>query len=77
MPLHGPTDIRPAHCTRRPSDGTTVTYSLFGLAAFLQGHTNLGTPTDRIDMVGQIVLASAVLLLIWWGGRRSRVAVRV
>jgi hypothetical protein len=59
------------------SAGTTVTYALFGLAAFLQGHTNLGTPTDRIDIVGQIVLASAVLLLIWWGGRRSRVAVRV
>lgn len=24
------------------SAGTTLTYTLFGLAAFLQGHTNLG-----------------------------------
>ena len=51
--------------------GTTLTYALFGLVAFLRGHTNLGVPTDRIDIAGQIVLAAAVLLLIWWGRRRS------
>jgi len=53
------------------SAGTTLTYALFGLVAFLRGHTNLGVPTDRIDIAGQIVLAAAVLLLIWWGSRRS------
>jgi hypothetical protein len=52
--------------------GATLTYALFGLAAFLQGHTNLGAPTDRIDIAGQIVLASAIFSLIWWGARRSR-----
>lgn len=57
------------------SAGTTLTYALFGLVAFLQGHTNLGVSTDRIDIAGQIVLASAVFLLIWWGSRRSRLAV--
>lgn len=51
--------------------GTTLTYALFGLAAFLQGHTNLGAPTDGIDIAGQIVLASAVLLLIGWASRRG------
>jgi hypothetical protein len=56
------------------SAGTTLTYALFGLVAFLRGHTNLGAPTDRIDIAGQIVLAAAVLLLIWWGSRRSGVA---
>jgi len=55
------------------SAGLTLTYALFGLAAFLQGHTNLGAPTDRIDIAGQIVLASAVFLLIWWGAARSRI----
>jgi hypothetical protein len=53
------------------SAGTVLTYGLFGLSAFLQGHTNLGVPTDRIDVVGQLVLVSAVFLLIWWGNRRS------
>jgi hypothetical protein len=52
--------------------GTTLTYALFGLVAFLQGHTNLGVPTDRVDIAGQIMLACAVLLLIWWGSRRNR-----
>lgn len=52
--------------------GTTLTYALFGLMAFLQGHTNLGEPTGPIDIAGQIVLASAVLLLIWRGGRSSQ-----
>jgi hypothetical protein len=55
--------------------GTTLTYALFGLVAFLQGHTNLGVPTDRVDIVGQIALASAVFLLIWWGSRQNRLAV--
>ena len=54
------------------SAGTTLTYALVGLAAFLGGHTNLGVPTDRIDIAGQIVLASAVFMVIWWGARRSR-----
>ena len=53
------------------SAGTVFTYGLFGLSAFLQGHTNLGVPTDRVDVVGQLVLISAVFLLIWWGNRRS------
>jgi hypothetical protein len=53
------------------SAGTALTYSLFGLLAFLQGHTKLGVPTDRIDVVGQLCLAAAVFLLIWWGNRRS------
>ena len=52
--------------------GTTLTYSLFGFVTLLQGHTNLGAPTSRTDVAGQIVLASVVFLLIWWGGQRSR-----
>jgi hypothetical protein len=52
--------------------GTTLTYALFGLGAFLQGHTNLGVSTDGIDIVGQIALTSAVFLVIWCGSRRSR-----
>jgi hypothetical protein len=59
------------------SAGTTLTYALFGLVAFLHGHTNLGVPTDRIDIAGQIVLASAVFLLIWWRVRHSRLVVPV
>lgn len=55
------------------SAGTTLTYSLYGFVVLLQGHTNLGAPTDRIDIAGQVVLASAVSLLIWWGARRHRV----
>jgi len=47
--------------------GTTVTYALFGLMAFLQGHTNLGEATGPVDIAGQVVLASAVLALIWLG----------
>jgi hypothetical protein len=49
-----------------------LTYSLFGFVTLLQGHTNLGAPTNRTDVAGQIVLASVVFLLIWWGGQRSR-----
>jgi hypothetical protein len=64
---------RPAHYVAVAS-GTTLTYALFGLSAFLQGHTNLGAPTDRIDVAGQVMLSGAVFLLIWWGARRSRVA---
>jgi hypothetical protein len=55
--------------------GTTLTYTLFGLAALVEGHTNLGAPTDRIDIAGQIVLASGVFLLIWWGARRNHFSV--
>ena len=58
------------------SAGTTLTYSLFGFVVLLQGHTNLGAPTDRIDVAGQIVLASVVFLLIWWGALRSRVVLQ-
>jgi hypothetical protein len=56
--------------------GTTLTYALFGLIAFLHGHTNLGVPTDRIDIAGQIALAAGVFLLIWWGALRSRAIAR-
>ena len=58
------------------SAGATLTYSLFGFVTLLRGHTNLGAPTDRTDIGGQIVLASIVFLLIWWGGQRSRAALR-
>ena len=57
------------------SAGTTLTYAVIGLTAFLHGHTNLGAPTDRIDIAGQVALASAVFVLIWWGARRSRLVV--
>ena len=50
--------------------GATITYSLFGLFAFLRGHTNLGVPTDWIDIVGQVVLTILVLSPIWWGSLR-------
>lgn len=56
------------------STGTTLTYALVGLIAFLRGHTNLGVPTDRIDIAGQVALALGIFSLIWWGGRRSRTA---
>jgi len=52
--------------------GATLTYALFGLSAFLQGHTHLGVPTDAVDIAGQIVEALAILLLIAWAARRSR-----
>lgn len=58
------------------SAGTTLTYALYGFVVLLQGHTNLGAPTDRIDIAGQVVLASGVSLLIWWGARRSRVVLQ-
>lgn len=47
--------------------GTTITYALFGLQAFMQGHTNLGVPTNRVDVAGQIVEAAVVIALIAWG----------
>src|SRR5262249_18998395 len=50
--------------------GTTLTYALFGLVAFLHGRTNLGVPTNAIDIAGQVALALGVFLLIWWGARR-------
>lgn len=53
--------------------GTTLTYALFGLYAFvLEGHTHLGTPTGTVDVVGQVVLAAVIVLLIGWGVRRSQ-----
>lgn len=58
------------------SAGTTLTYSLYGFVVLLQGHTNLGAPTEWIDVAGHIVLASVVFLLILWGARRSRVVLQ-
>jgi hypothetical protein len=52
------------------ASATTLTYALFGLVAFLGGHTNLGEPTGAVDIAGQIVLAAGVMLPIWWGARR-------
>jgi hypothetical protein len=51
--------------------GTTLTYFLFGLNVVMRGHTNLGVPTDAIDVAGQIVLGLAVLALIAWAARRT------
>ena len=51
--------------------GTTLTYALFGFSAFLQGHTNLGEPTNGVDIAGEIILALAILLLLFWASRRS------
>jgi hypothetical protein len=47
--------------------GTTLTYLLFGLSVVIQGHTNLGVPTNAIDIAGQIGLGLGVLGLIAWG----------
>jgi hypothetical protein len=53
--------------------GTSLTYALFGLYAFLlEGHTHLGVPTGAIDVAGQIVLALIIVALIVWGVRRSQ-----
>jgi hypothetical protein len=54
------------------ASATTLTYALFGFAAFLQGHTNLGVPTDTIDLAGQVALSAAVFLLIGWAATRNR-----
>ena len=54
------------------ASATTLTYTMFGLAAFLRGHTNLGEPTDAVDVAGQLVLAALVFLAIWWGARRNQ-----
>jgi hypothetical protein len=51
---------------------TTLTYTMFGLAVFLRGRTNLGEPTDSLDIAGQMLLAALVFLAIWWGVRRNR-----
>ena len=51
---------------------TTLTYTMFGLAVFLRGRTNLGEPTDNLDIAGQLLLAALVFLAIWWGVRRNR-----
>lgn len=48
---------------------TTLTYALFGLAAILRGRTNLGVPTNSVDVFGQVVLAAVILGLIAWGAR--------
>jgi len=49
---------------------TVLTYALFGLFAFSQGHTHLGVPTDAVDIGGEIGLTIAILLLIAFGYRR-------
>ena len=51
--------------------GTALTYFAFGLNVILGGHTNLGTPTNAVDIVGQVVLGVAVLGLIVIGARRN------
>jgi hypothetical protein len=48
---------------------TTLTYTLFGLFAILRGRTNLGVPTNSVDVFGQVVLAAVILGLIAWGAR--------
>ena len=50
---------------------TTLTYAMSGLAVFLGGHTNLGEPTDAVDVAGQVVLSALVFLAIWRGARRN------
>ncbi len=57
--------------------GTVMTYALFGLFAFSQGHTHLGVATDAVDIAGEIGLTVVILLLIAWGARRSVVSVTV
>jgi hypothetical protein len=53
--------------------GTSLTYALFGLYAFVhEGHTHLGVPTGAIDVAGQIVLTLIIVALIGWGVRRSQ-----
>ena len=52
--------------------GASLTYALFGLSAFLRGQTNLGEPTDGVDIAGQIIVALAILLLLAWAIQRNR-----
>jgi hypothetical protein len=53
--------------------GTTATYFLFGLTVLLGGHTNLGAPTDGLDIAGHVLLGLVTFALIGWAGlvRRS------
>lgn len=50
---------------------TVLTYGWRSMAAFIGGSTNLGTPVDGVDIVGQCVLIVAMLGLIGWGVQRS------
>ena len=56
--------------------GTVLTYSWIGLAQFLNGTTNLGTPTTVLDDFGQVGEVAVVLALIagavWLRRDRSR-----
>ena len=52
--------------------GTTLTYFLFGLNALMRGHTNLGAPTNAVDVTGHIALGVAVFGLIVLGARANR-----
>jgi hypothetical protein len=54
--------------------GTTLTYFLFGLNVVMRGHTNLGAPTNAVDVVGHIGLGVGVLALIVWAARRNVIA---
>jgi hypothetical protein len=50
--------------------GTTLTYFLFGLNVVMGGHTNLGAPTDAVDIGGQLAFGVATFALIVWAARR-------
>ena len=50
---------------------TSFTYFVFGLNVLLSGHTNLGAPTNTVDIVGHVALGAAVLGLVVAGARRS------
>jgi hypothetical protein len=54
------------------ASATTLTYAVFGFVALSQGHTNLGAPTDSLDLIGQVVMAAAVFALIGWAAYRAR-----
>ena len=55
--------------------GAVGTYSWTSLAAFLQGHTDVGARTGPLDVVGQILLILVVFGLIGVGVARNRHAV--
>jgi len=50
--------------------GTTLTYFLFGLDVVMGGHTNLGAPTNAVDVAGQLAFGVATFALIAFAARR-------
>jgi hypothetical protein len=56
--------------------GTTLTYFLFGLNVLIGGHTNIGAPTNAVDVAGHVGLGVATLALIAWAVRRGDAADR-